>query len=225
MSQGKGERKSRWARASAMSVLLATDEGGRWHPGIGDPTLVGWVTVAGYFVAAGFCFAAARAARALASKLSKASPEQARDERSLARLWGISTLAMVLLGINKQLDLQTWFTETLRDLSREQGWYENRRIYQVLFIALIGLAGVLVTSSLAYSLRRVFSRARGTIIGLALISCFVVIRAASMHHVDALLGVRFGHLKINAILELSGILVVALAARRGLLRYRSTPKA
>ena len=41
---------------------------------------------------------------------------------------------------------------------------------------------------------------------------FVVIRAASFHHVDALLASRLGGLKWNWILELGGILIVAVGA-------------
>ena len=43
---------------------------------------------------------------------------------------------------------------------------------------------------------------------------FVVIRAASFHHVDAFLAARLGGIKWNWILELGGIAVVAAAAVR-----------
>ncbi len=43
---------------------------------------------------------------------------------------------------------------------------------------------------------------------------FVVIRAASFHHVDALLAARLGGVRWNWIFELSGISVVGLAAFR-----------
>ena len=41
---------------------------------------------------------------------------------------------------------------------------------------------------------------------------FVVIRAASFHHVDAFLASRLGGLRWNWILELGGILIVAVGA-------------
>ncbi len=220
MSHG-GEPRSPWERVSASFALLAHGADGRWHPGIGDPTFIGWFTVAAYFAAAYFCFQAMRAAQALARKLEPKSKNQAADERALSRLWGLSTLTMGLLGINKQLDLQSWFTQTLRDMAFDQGWYENRRTYQMLFIVCIGLLGVLVTGGLAYTLRRVLSRAKWTVVGLALICCFVVIRAASFHHVDLLLGLQLGQLRLNALVELTGIATVALGARGGLLGYRS----
>jgi len=38
-----------------MDALLAVTIDGRWQPGIGDPTWMGWATVAAYFVAAVLC--------------------------------------------------------------------------------------------------------------------------------------------------------------------------
>ena len=35
-----------------------TTPDGHWRLGIGDPTVVGWATVAAYFLAAGLCAAA-----------------------------------------------------------------------------------------------------------------------------------------------------------------------
>jgi hypothetical protein len=49
-------------------------------------------------------------------------------------------------------------------------------------------------------------------IGLFFLLSFVVIRAASFHHIDRILDLRILHLRMNWILELSGILIVAAAA-------------
>ncbi|HVZ33497.1 MAG TPA: hypothetical protein VG963_13790, partial [Polyangiaceae bacterium] len=115
-----------------LSSLLVTGADGRWHPGIGDPSVLGWLTVVAYFVAAVLAF------RALRVHLGRArrggASAQAGDELLLARFWGLVLAAMILLGINKQLDLQTLFTEIGRDLAHAQGWYETRRRYQVAFI-------------------------------------------------------------------------------------------
>jgi len=34
-------------------------ENGKWIPGIGDPTIIGWITVAVYFIVALICLKAA----------------------------------------------------------------------------------------------------------------------------------------------------------------------
>jgi hypothetical protein len=193
-------------------VWLVTGDDGRWHPGIGDPTVMGWVTVVAYAAAVFFAFQAFRAAQLGAKQLAQISPEEASNQRALTKLWLLVTIAMLLLGLNKQLDLQTLFTEILRDAAHAQGWYNERRTYQVAFILVILLVGTAGTAALAYALRRVLKRVVGAVAGLGLIASFVVVRAASFHHVDILLG--SGPVRLNWILEIGGISMIALSAYR-----------
>jgi hypothetical protein len=51
---------------------------------------------------------------------------------------------------------------------------------------------------------------------------FVLIRAASFHHVDLLL--RAGPVRLNWVFELTGIGLIALAARRAQSSERSDPR-
>lgn len=201
----------------ALSLTLEIGADGRWAPGIGDPTILGWVTVFAYFTAAYLCWTAARTAHAKAQ--GEVNAQTARDQRTISRFWMLSVAIMVLLGINKQLDLQSLFTEVARDLSRAQGWYEERRRYQVAFVAAIGVIGLIATSALAFALRRVLRRVMGGLLGLGLIVSFVVIRAASFHHIDILL-MDLGPVRLNWIIELSGIGLIGYAAYRA---SRSAP--
>jgi hypothetical protein len=41
---------------------------------------------------------------------------------------------------------------------------------------------------------------------------FVLVRATSFHHVDALLGFSIENIRLNVVLELSGIVIIAIAA-------------
>jgi hypothetical protein len=123
----------------SMPILLAARpvEGqgwiGHWSPGIGDPSPVGWLTVVLYLLAAWICLLCARRSRA-------ASPH-APPGRWERRLWAAFAVVLLALGLNKQLDLQTAFTEVMRGLAREEGWYEARHQYQFAFIgALVVLA-------------------------------------------------------------------------------------
>lgn len=184
---------------------------GRWHPGIGDPDATGWITVAAYL--------AAGVLSALCA-VQVARVERARDPggrngvgRDRSRgFWTALAVLMLMLGLNKQLDLQTWFTEIGRDVAMAQGWYERRFKVQVEFIAGLAVVGAIGMVWLQWRLRRLDRFARGAASGLLLLTVFVVIRAASFHHVDQLLGVRLAGLRINVILELGGIACIALAA-------------
>ena len=79
----------------------------RWRFGIGDPTAVGWLTVAAYAATAALsvrAFLRSRARRAAPRRCgSSSSPGPAVDET----IWLLIAITMLLLGINKQLDLQT----------------------------------------------------------------------------------------------------------------------
>jgi hypothetical protein len=57
------------------------------------------------------------------------------------RAWRSIALAFLVLGLNKQLDLQTALTEAGRVLANVQGWYDQRQIVQVAFIAVDHLLG------------------------------------------------------------------------------------
>lgn len=175
---------------------MTTGIHGRWEPGIGDPTMIGWITVVAYGVAMALCYRCYR----------KMPPGKER------RFWLGMTLVMTFLGINKQLDLQTWLTEFGRDMALEYGWYERRRMVQALFIGWLILLAVVSLQRLAVWLKQLSRYARRAATGLVLLTLFVVIRATSFHHVDRMLGISLDGLRVNVILELGGVGVIVFAA-------------
>ena len=196
---------------------MSTAADGRWHPGIGDPNVTGWVTVLAYGMAMGLC--------ALCAVRESANT---RVDEATRRAWLGVALLMALLGVNKQLDLQTWFTEVGRDLALTQGWYAARQKVQVLFIGALAAAGGVAIVWLQRAFRRLGSEVRWVAAGLVLLIVFVVTRAASFHHVDRLLSVELAlHVRLNAVLELGGIGIVigAAAARLNRLSHRRAPRA
>ncbi len=190
-----------------MTSMLAFTVRDHWRPGIGDPTFLGWLTTVAYFAAALLCGVAARSARA----------NRLPGERMF---WLAFVAFMTALGINKQLDLQTWFTLFGKHLAQQEGWYMERRLVQAVFILLITLAGLALTILLWKLARRTVREYRLALLGGIFLGCFIVVRAASFHHVDQMLGWRFGYVRLNHCLELGGILLVALAALRSWRRDR-----
>lgn len=63
----------------------------RWRPGIGDPTIVGWVISAGYLLCALLCIRAARLDRPFRHDPTHAGP----------RFWWTVAAAVFILGVNK----------------------------------------------------------------------------------------------------------------------------
>jgi hypothetical protein len=199
---------------------------GNWSPGIGDPNFAGWFTVGAYFVAAylswrvyrrmtpstdatgvsGFVTTLAPLLLApfTSSERIKRTPPQVR----MRGLWlGIFVL-LVLLGINKQLDLQTAFTELGRMAAHAGGWYARRRKYQIVFILAVFLASGWILRSILLLASGQGLRMAPALLGIAFLFCFVVTRAASFHHIDRLLGMSFEGFKMNWILELGGIALI-----------------
>lgn len=169
------------------SSLLAAIEDGRWTPGLGDPSFMGWATVGAYLMAAAACgwWAMPKGAgRVLPSVLAA---------------------LLLLLAVNKQLDLQSWVTQTGRDLVKELGWYEDHRSLQAAFIGGILLAGVATLVVAAWWCRRRLRETGLALVGMTVLVAFIVIRAASFHRVDGGLGEEIAGMRLNWILELGAL--------------------
>ena len=172
-----------------------------WSPGIGDPTFWGWTTVAAYFLAASLSVRSVRASQLV-------DPQW----HSESVFWLILAVALFGLGLNKQLDLQTLLTELARAMAKEDGWYQDRRAYQEAFIFIITALGAATILMILAGLRKSCSEIKIAATGAIFVICFVVIRAASFHTVDALISSDFFGMTWNALLELPGILLVSGSA-------------
>ncbi len=166
---------------------------------------MGWLTVLVYLAAG---LASLRAARGLEREGT------AGRER---RFWWIAGGLMLFLAVNKQLDLQSLLTMIARCHASLHGWYDARRGLQRAFIYAVAGGGVVVLALLALMLRGILRRVWPALAGLGFVSAFVVIRAASFHHMDGLIGATALGLRVNWLLELPGpllVLGVALHRRR-----------
>jgi hypothetical protein len=210
------------------ALLVTVPEGaagwvGRWAPGIGDPTWTGWVTTVAYFVAAALCFAAHRRSAYLAQQAEGADTLSPAAARRASLIWIILTAALAFLGLNKQLDLQTLFTEVGRIVAFRQGWYQQRHRVQLAFVGVLGVAGLLGIAGMVHLARGQFRRLRLALIGAVFLIAFVGIRATSFHLVDKVLSHQVSVVRMNAILELGGIALVAVGAARNLRGRRQHP--
>ena len=172
-----------------------------WRLGIGDPTIWGWLTVVAYAIAAVSALRAANVAHI-----------SGRNWKAEGAFWFGVTLLMVALGINKQLDLQSFLTEVARDWAKASGWYAGRRQVQEAAIVLLFISAVCAAVGSWVLMRRAATEIKLAVASLSLVIAFVVIRAASFHHIDALIGSQIGGVSWNALLELPGILLTALGA-------------
>lgn len=174
----------------------------RWSPGIGDPTAMGWLTVAAYAAAGMLCL--------------RAGSVRKRDRR----FWMALGALLLALMVNKQLDLQSALTATGRCIAQIQGWYDSRRMVQAIFIVFllgfsVGLFGLALKK-----MKRSLHRTGLALAGFALLLCFVAIRAVGFHHMDALINSSAGPMRLNWLFELTGIALIGVNAFYGILGRR-----
>jgi hypothetical protein len=186
----------------------------RWRPQIGDPSFMGWLTVAAYALAAITAWLAARRAGR--------APGTVGGSRLT---WSLVAAMMIALCINKQLDLQSLFTDIGRVLSKNQGWYGERREFQKWFV--LGVLGIsfVTTAAMFIRFRHFWMKHFLLSTGLAFLLTFIVIRAISFHHVDVLLKSEFAGVRMNWFLELTGIGLIWLAAYLDYRNPKRAPKA
>ena len=174
-------------------------ENGRWVPGIGDPTIIGWVTVAVYFIVAIICLKAAFTSN---------------YEKPIKNFWLFLTLFLIALGINKQLDLQSLLTQIGKDMAISQGWYKDRRLVQAGFIILIGLLGITALTFLIKTYRNANFSIEIALTGCIILFSFILIRASSFHHMDIFINMKLVGVKMNWLLELGGLAIIGLGGFR-----------
>ena len=225
---------------AVIHLLARASERGGWEPGIGDPTFFGWLAVVGYFAAAYLSYRAGRMERGLQprgsemafgwSRVAREAMEKIRatvkepgrifkmdyaaggSEILLPTFWFALCGVLVFLGINKQLDLQSCFTQVGRDMAKSEGWYENRRVVQVIFVLGMALLGVITIAAAYWYIHSAWRRYRFAFFGIVFLVTFVIIRAASCHHIDIFLRSGLGSFQFNHILELGGIIFIGYAA-------------
>lgn len=173
-----------------------------WSPGIGDPTIMGWLTVFLYFFTALECFI-----------LSRKQAENPAISIGEIRIWQSLALVFLLLGFNKQLDLHSAITELGRVLAHAQGWYEDRGKAQFFFFGAVAACCLLALAVLVRWCRGAAAELWLALGGSVLLFSFILVRAASFHHIDQFIGERVLGLAWNWVLEIGGIMLVLLATR------------
>jgi len=166
-----------------------------WTPGIGDPTIGGWITVVLYFLAMISCWVTARSG--------------IKEHRT----WKAISILFLGLGINKQLDLQSALTEAGRVIAFEQGWYDQRQFVQLAFIIFVAIVCVGAVVTLLIWTRHAPLSTWFSLLGTILVIGYVLIRAASFHHIDRFIGTTILGFHWNWILEMGGITIVLLASQ------------
>lgn len=167
----------------------------RWSPQLGDPSVMGWVTVASYFAA---CILAGMVC--------------VKENGRQRAFWLTLALLLAALAVNKQLDLQSALTATGRCISKAQGWYADRRPVQVGFILIIIVMSILAAMVLVWAMCHHLLQIWVAILGVTFLLTFVAVRAAGFHDFDKFIGFEVGIARMNWLFEIGGISLIATNA-------------
>lgn len=160
--------------------------GSAWVPRVGDPTAFGWAVAGGYGLAAGLAALAWRG----------------------AMRWTLVG-ALLLLMLNKQLDVQTGFTAVAKCMALAQGWYYVRRPFQIGFALAVLAGAAMVMRALARRVWRGPREVGPALAGLACLILFVALRAAQVQHLDRWPGMDALPMGVIRALEPLGIVLIA----------------
>lgn len=168
-----------------------------------DPTFFGWLTTGMYVAAAALC-----------AVVAVATPGRTRFERGVRMFWLALTLALAMLAVNKQLDLQTALTDRLRDNAEHNGWYAHRRMWQAIFVV---TAAALAGGGLWLAMRLLGQRWREhrlVLAGIAVLLLYLLLRTADIERIGEMTGFSLAAHRVRGALEWAGLLMIAAAAWR-----------
>lgn len=174
-----------------------------WMDIWGDPLLSGSIFMMSYGVTALLIFRATR--------------EAALRER---RYWHFCGYLFLFQFLNTNLDLHALVWTTGRCHAHAQGWYENRRETQVLF--LIGLAFLVVLILLIVLIvffRDIFRNILLTL-GVAIALGFTMVKGINYHGIEQFYRGQVGPFRVADFIEYSGISLAFLAAQIRLRQIR-----
>ncbi len=181
--------------------LYASCAAEAWAPGFGDRDTYGYVMTIVHLVAA-----------ALAVAVALKGPFRSRSPSTERWLWGIGATVLVVLAINKQLDLQSMLVSAARCVARGEGWYEARREYQTEVILGLVIAAAIIVPLLIVLLRKAVPGNLAFVLAMSALVTFVLLRAISFHHLDILFGTNVLSFRLHRWIEVLALVSVILVA-------------
>ena len=142
--------------------------------------------------------------------VASAAARQMGDD---GRPWAAAAVLLLVLGVDALYRLDLLAVGLLRELSRAQGWYAQRRLLQAPLAAAVAAGGLLGV----WQLRRRGAERRldgPALAGLALLLTLALLRGVSLHATDLWLQARVAGISVGRHLEALALALFALAALR-----------
>ena len=176
---------------------------GHWKAYRGDPTFVGWTLTCFYLVLGLLC-------------LSCTGVNDRSRSRPLSTIyawfWWLMTALVILIGMNKQLDLQIFLTDIGRAYSTAQGWYEQRKPVQIQMLAICATVVLGTVEWIGYKIRKAPKTTWTAGLGLVVLIFMFLLKGVSLKTMEHALSHRFLGLHLNELIEGLGIVCIGLSA-------------
>jgi hypothetical protein len=162
----------------------------------------GWLSA---LVAIGYAFTAL---------LCRASGLASRRNGGNGGAWFLGAGLLAVIGANALARADLLLIYLLREVAHAQGWYEQRRDWQVLALGALAASGLLVLGCVRARLQAVWSRHASAALGLGLLAGVAALRAVSLHATDLALNVHVLGVSVARLLEFAGLGLIAAGALR-----------
>ncbi|MGE0600110.1 MAG: hypothetical protein AB7J35_09405 [Dehalococcoidia bacterium] len=131
----------------------------------------------------------------------------AADRRALQFMGGLAAI----LGLLLITDAIGASVEIVRSIARHDGLYQRRRPFQAAVIVAVVIACLLMLPALLRIARKTSRPIQASLVGMTMLCGFLVIRAISLHQVDAILNRRQGLPRLNLGDSVELILIAGIA--------------
>ena len=160
------------------ALFMDALEHGYWATNRGDPTVLGWgITILYGFTALTCLYCTGFLDTKRSFPISGLH----------AWFWWMIVVILILVGINKQLDLQMLLADFGRTYSKHHGWYDQRRPIQIRVLALGACAGIAVLLRVGYKLTRAPKSTWFALCGVILLGVNITIHLVSLHSAEHIL--------------------------------------
>lgn len=196
-------------KLSNVNFLKQGYQNGYWKVEKGDSSVMGWFITCYYL----FVFI-------LSFYLIKKIAPHIKNKKYLWFWYGVIILIM-MIGINKQLDIQMLLADYARLYAKMSGIFQNRKPFQHKIISLLATIGISIFFILIYKLWHAPKITWFALIGFSILFSFPLIRLVSLHRIESLLYVSVLSIKVVDVLEIIGISIVFIAIIMNYFAYKN----
>jgi hypothetical protein len=140
----------------------------------------------------------------------------ARQAGENGRGWYLCCGLLLLLTVESVLQSHVFLLQMIRSLAKAQGWYADRRSGQYYLVAASLIFALLTLFWLRSRLAEIWHDCAPAVLGIGISAAVFLMRAISFHDTDQIINFNIVGISLGRLLEMSGLLLIALGARRWL---------